>query len=97
VAWKAGRRGAKKRQAAEARLGDVTDRRERVAYPEGLAAGRQTGSGPTESLGKATTKRLKGVGRRGDGGNAAARRARDALDQSRGGKHDWRLGLKSVA
>jgi hypothetical protein len=82
VGWKAALRGAKKRQAAAALLGYVTERRDRVAYPEDLAAGRQIGSGPTESMCKATTRRLKGVGMRGDGDNAEAVMALEALDQS---------------
>ena len=82
VGWKAGLRGARKRQAAEALLGYVTERRDMVAYPEYLAAGRQIGSGPTESMCKATTRRLKGVGMRWDGDNAEAVMALEALDQS---------------
>lgn len=82
VAWKAELRGTKKRQAAEALLGYVTERRDMVAYPEYLAAGRQIGSGPTESMGKATTRRRKGVGMRWDGDNAEAVMALEALDQS---------------
>jgi hypothetical protein len=97
VAWKAGLRGARKRKAAEVLLAYVTDRREMVAYPEYLAAGRQIGSGPTESMCKTTTKRLKGVGMRWDGGNAEALMALDALDQSGEWKHYWRLCLKPVA
>jgi hypothetical protein len=97
VAWKAVLRGLKKRQAAEALIGYVTDRREMVAYPEYLAAGRQIGSGPTESMCKTTTKRLKGVGMRWDGDNAEALMALDALDQSGEWKQYWRLCLKPGA
>jgi hypothetical protein len=97
VAWKAGLRGARKRKAAEVLIAYVTDRREMVAYPEYLAAGRQIGSGPTESMCKTTTKRLKGVGMRWDADSAEALMALDALDQSGEWKHYWRLCLKPVA
>src|SRR5580698_3287932 len=45
----------------------VTDRREMIQYPKFLEKGRQIGSGPTESMCKATTQRIKGRGRRWDG------------------------------
>jgi hypothetical protein len=96
VAWKGTLRGGRKRQAAEQLLGSVTERREMVAYPEYLAAGRQSGSGPTESMGK-TTKRLKGVGMRWDADNAEALMALDALEQSGEWKQDWALCLKPAA
>jgi hypothetical protein len=97
VAWRAESRGAKKRKAAAVLIDYVTDRREMVAYPEYLAAGRQIGSGPTESMCKTTTKRLKGVGMRWDGDNAEAVMALDALDQSGEWKQYWHLCLKPVA
>jgi hypothetical protein len=97
VAWKATQRGVKKRQAAEGLLGYVTDRREMVAYPEYLAAGRQIGSGPTESMCKATTARLKGVGMRWDADNAEAVMALEALEQSGEWKAYWQLRRKSAA
>jgi hypothetical protein len=97
VAWKAGLRGARKRQAAEALIGYVTDRREMVAYPEYLAAGRQIGSGPTESMCKATTQRIKGVGMRWDAGNAEAIMALEALEQSGEWKAYWAYRRKRAA
>ena len=93
VAWKGTLRGPKKRQAAELLLDYVTDRREMVAYPEYLAAGRQIGSGPTESMCKTTTMRLKGVGMRWDAGNAEAIMALDALEQSGEWQRYWELCL----
>src|SRR4051794_21419687 len=58
VGWKATLRGPKERQAAEALIGYVTDRREMIKYPQFQAVGRQIGSGPTESMCKATTLRI---------------------------------------
>ena len=53
-----------------------------IRYPEFLAVGRQIGSGPTESMCKATTLRLKGRGMRWDTDNAETLMALEALDQS---------------
>lgn len=97
VAWKAGLRGAKKRQAAEALLGYVTARWDMLAYPEYLAAGRQIGSGPTESMCKATTRRLKGVGMRWDADNAEAVMALEALDQSGEWQAYWKYRRQPAA
>ncbi len=96
VAWRESLRGARKR-AAETLLGSVTDRREMVEYPAYQAAGRQIGSGPTESMCKTTTARLKGSGMRWDGDNAEAIRALEALEQSGEGKRYWEHRLKPAA
>jgi hypothetical protein len=68
-----------------------------VAYPEYLAAGRQIGSGPTESMCKATTRRLNGVGMRWDGDNAEAVMALEALDQSGEWQAYWKYRRQSAA
>src|SRR3954447_18158236 len=95
VGWKATLHGPKERQAAEALIGYVTDRRAMIKYPECQAVGRQIGSGPTESMCKATTLRIKGVGMRWDGDNAEAIMALEALEQSGAWQSYWdsRLGL----
>jgi hypothetical protein len=97
VLWKVELRGSKKRQAAEALLGYVTDRRPMVLYPEFLAVGRQIGSGPTESMCKATTLRIKGVGMRWDTDNAEAIMALEALDQSGAWQTYWDCCLHQAA
>jgi hypothetical protein len=56
VGWKKTLRGKARLQAAGALLNYITDRRPMVLYPEFLAVGRQIGSGPTESMCKATTQ-----------------------------------------
>lgn len=94
VGWKATVRGTKPRKAAELLLDYVTDRRDMVEYPAYLAAGRQIGSGPTESMCKTTTARLKGVGMRWDAGNAEAIMVLDALEQSGEWKRYWELCLQ---
>jgi hypothetical protein len=95
VGWKATLRGQKKRQAAEALIGYVTDRREMIKYPQFQAVGRQIGSGPTESMCKATTLRIKGVGMRWEADNAEAIMALEALEQSGAWQSYWdsRLAL----
>jgi hypothetical protein len=97
AAWKAPLRGAKKRGAAEQLLEYVTERREMIKYPEFLEQGRHIGSGPTESMCRATTERLKGVGMRWDGTNAEAVMALEALDQSGEWSRYWSLRLRQPA
>jgi hypothetical protein len=79
--WALSWRGAK-RKAAVALLDYVSEREEMVRYKEFLGLGRQIGSGPTESMCKATTLRVKGVGKKWDIDNAEAVMALEALDQS---------------
>jgi hypothetical protein len=97
VAWKEQLRGRKRRGAAEALLGYVTDRREMIQYPEFRAVGRQIGSGPTESMCKATTQRIKGVGMRWDADNAEAIMALEALEQSGAWQDYWDCCLQQAA
>ena len=78
-------------------LGYVTDRREMIRYPEFLAQGRHIGSGPTESMCRATTERIKGVGMRWEADNAEALMALEALDQSGEWKAYWTLCLRPAA
>jgi hypothetical protein len=80
-AWRGPLRG-RKRAAAAQLLGYVTDRSEMIQYPAFVARGWDIGSGPTESMCRATTERLKGAGMRWDGDNAEALMALEALDQS---------------
>ena len=79
--WAARWRGAR-RKAAFALLAYMSEREEMIRYKEFAAAGRQIGSGPTESMCKATTLRVKGVGKKWDADNASALMALEALDQS---------------
>jgi hypothetical protein len=97
VAWKAQRRGPKQRAAAQRLLAYVEDRQEMIQYPEFLAQGRHIGSGPTESMCRATTERLKGVGMRWDADNAEALMTLEALDQSGEWPLYWAFRLRPVA
>jgi hypothetical protein len=94
VGWTAALRGPAQRRAAEALIGYVTDRREMIKYPEFQAVGRQIGSGPTESMCKATTLRIKGVGMRWDGDNAEGIMA---LEQSGAWQSYWDSRLARAA
>ena len=91
--WKATLRGAGHLQAAEQVLNYVTDRREMILYPKFREMGRQIGSGPTESMCKATTQRIKGRGRRWDGDNAESIMAPEALEQSGTWDDYWKAQL----
>jgi hypothetical protein len=95
--WHQGLRGRGKRRAAAQLLGYVRQRREMIKYPEFLERGRQIGSGPTESMCKATTQRVKGVGMRWDGDNAEAIMALEALEQSGGWQGYWDSLLAQAA
>ena len=64
-----------------------------IRYPKFHEMGRQIGSGPTESMGKATTQRIKGRGMRWDGDNAESIMALEALEQSGGWDAYWKAQL----
>lgn len=86
VAWRATLSGSK-RDAADALMGYMSERREMIRYPEFRQRGWQIGSGPTEAQCKSSTQRLKGRGRRWDRLNAEAVMALDCLESS----HAWNL------
>ena len=96
LVWKGTLRGKKKREG-ERLLDYVTDRRPMIKYPEFLEQGRDIGSGPTESMCRATTERIKGVGMRWEADNAEALMALEALDQSGEWKVYWALCLRPAA
>jgi len=91
------RRGSAKRQAAEALLDYMSERDDMIRYQEFLERGRQIGSGPTESMCKATRQRVKGRGMRWDADNAEALMAIEALEQSGGWKGYWESLLAQAA
>jgi hypothetical protein len=95
--WKAGLRGAGPVKAGELLLNYVTDRREMIQYPKFQEMGRQIGSGPTESMCKATTQRIKGRGMRWDGDNAESIMALEALEQSGAWNDYWKAQLSLAA
>lgn len=86
ITWRAGLCG-NQRNAADALLGYITERRPMIRYPEFRQRGWQIGSGPTEAQCKSATQRLKSRGRRWDRQNAEAIMALDCLESS----HAWNL------
>jgi hypothetical protein len=97
VQWKGSLRGGAASKAGELLLNYVTDRREMIQYPKFEGLGRQIGSGPTESMCKATTQRIKGRGRRWDGDNAESVMALEALEQSGAWDAYWKAQLNFAA
>jgi hypothetical protein len=95
--WRKELRSAAKRKAADQLINYAQQRQEMIKYPQFLEQGRQIGSGPTESMCKATTLRIKGVGMRWDADNAEALMAIEALDQSGGWKGYWDSLLAQAA
>jgi hypothetical protein len=91
--WQVGLHRASSLQAAKQLLNYVTDRGAMIQYPKFLELGRQIGSGPTESMCKATTQRIKGRGRRWDGDNAESIMALEALEQSGAWQGYWQAQL----
>jgi len=88
--WALNRRGAK-RKAALGLLSYLSEREEMIHYQEFTEQGRQIGSGPTESMCKAVTLRVKGRGTKWDGDNAEAVMTLEALDQSGLWEKYWNL------
>lgn len=71
-----------KQKPAIALINYVKEREKMIGYPEFAEKGWQIGSGPTESMCKVLTRRLKGSGMRWDGENAEAVMALESLFQS---------------
>jgi hypothetical protein len=90
--WAYSFRGAK-RKSAETLLNYISERDEMIRYQEFTEKGRQIGSGPTESMCKATTLRVKGRGKKWDADNVEAVMILEALDQSGVWEKYWNLSL----
>jgi hypothetical protein len=89
-------RGAK-RKAALGLLNYMSERDDMIRYKEFAEQGRQIGSGPTESMCKATRQRVKGRGMRWNADNAEALMAIEALEQSGGWQAYWDSFLAQAA
>jgi hypothetical protein len=75
-------RAPAKRRALDDLMRYLGQRREKVDYPAFRAAGLDIGSGPTESMCKSLSRRMKGIGMRWTAGNAESIVALEALHQS---------------
>ena len=71
-----------KRKALDDLTGYLLERREKVDYASFRAAGYDIGSGPTESMCKSLSRRMKGIGMRWTGKNAESMVALESLHQS---------------
>jgi hypothetical protein len=60
----------------------LVERKQKVDYARFRAAGYDIGSGPTESMCKSLSRRLKGIGMRWTGKNAESMIALESLHQS---------------
>lgn len=71
-----------KRKAMDELMRYLSERREKVAYANFKSAGLDIGSGPTESMCKSLSRRMKGIGMRWTPRNAESMVALEALHQS---------------
>lgn len=86
-------RAQAKRRALDDLMRYLIQRREKVDYARFRAAGLDIGSGPTESMCKSLSRRMKGVGMRWTAKNAEAMTALEALHQSDLWKTYWSTRL----
>ena len=75
-------RSPAKREALDGLMRYLGQRRAKVDYPAFRAAGLDIGSGPTESMCKSLSRRMKGIGMRWTAANAESLVALEALHQS---------------
>ena len=75
-------RGKVKRKSLDDLMRYLIERKEKVDYAGFRAAGYDIGSGPTESMCKSLSRRMKGIGMRWTGKNAESMVALESLHQS---------------
>lgn len=75
-------RSKTRRQSLDDLMRYLIERREKVDYAGFRAAGYDVGSGPTESMCKSLSRRMKGIGMRWTGRNAESMVALESLHQS---------------
>lgn len=90
-------RSPTKRESLDRLMHYVASRRDMLQYPRHLAAGWDIGSGPTESMCKALTQRIKGRGKRWDADNAEAMMGLESLLQSHLWSRWWTHRLRHAA
>jgi len=89
VELRARTRSPARRRAVDVLMHYAAARREMIGYERHEARGWDIGSGPMESMCKATTRRLKGRGMRWDADNAEAIMALECLVQGQEWDHWW--------
>jgi hypothetical protein len=82
-------RSPTKRKSMDALMSYLLQRRQKVAYGQFRAAGYDIGSGPTESMCKSLSRRMKGIGMRWTARNADAMVALESMHQSGLWSHYW--------
>lgn len=87
--WRKSQPRGRKRDSADGLLHYVARRKEMIDYAEFEKHGWHIGSGPIESMCKATTRRIKGPGMRWDRDNAEAMMALEAMYQSNQWDRYW--------
>jgi hypothetical protein len=92
--WRPRQRG-RKRKAADELLHYVAQRREMMNYDQFEREGWHVGTGPMESMCKATTRRVKGAGMRWDIANAEAMMGLECLYQSDQWNRYWTKAVHS--
>ena len=75
-------RSKPKREAMDALMRYLLERKEKVNYASFRQTGLDIGSGPTESMCKSLSRRMKGIGMRWTPRNAESMVALEALHQS---------------
>lgn len=86
-------KGKVKRRASDELMRYLLGRRQKVDYASFRAAGLDVGSGPTESMCKSLSRRMKGTGMRWSPRNAESMVALEALEQSNRWPHYWSTRL----
>lgn len=86
-------RNKAKRKSLDDLMRYLIERREKVDYASFRAAGYDVGSGPTESMCKSLSRRMKGIGMRWTGRNAEAMVALESLHQSNLWPNYWSTRL----
>ncbi len=84
-----------KRKSMDDLMRYLLERKEKVNYADFRAAGYDIGSGPTESMCKSLSRRMKGIGMRWTPRNAEAIVALESMHQSGLGPHSWRSRLRA--
>jgi hypothetical protein len=82
-----------KRKSVDGLAGYLLERKDKVDYASFRAAGFDIGSGPTESMCKSLSRRMKGIGMRWAGRNLEPMVALESLHQSNLWPHYWSTRL----
>ncbi len=88
-------RSSCKRKSMDDLMRYLLERKEKVNYADFRAAGYDIGSGPTESMCKSLSRRMKGIGMRWTTRNAEAMVALESMHQSSLWPHYWKSRVRA--